>query len=111
MNKESDFNCDGKYKFNRFYKQCDEFEETSLDSKHNKIKEFKRLLDNFKNLKPIKQETKLKKERIMTNVDELYEKYYNFYKDDFDNDDELSEPKKKDLTTKILNCLIKQTKS
>ena len=67
----------------------------SLDSKHNKMKEFKRLLNNFKSLKPLKQETQLKKERIMKNVDELYKKYYNFYKNDFDNDDELSEAKKK----------------
>ena len=95
MNKESDFNCDGKYKFNRFYKQCDEFEETSLDSKHNKIKEFNKKLNEFKVLKPIKSEIQDKKERSMKNVDELYEKYYNFNKNDFDNDDELSDAKKK----------------
>ena len=83
----------------------------SLDSKHNKIKVFKRLLNNFKNLKPKKQETQLKKEQIMKNVDELYEKDYNDYKNDFDNDDELSEAKKKKLTRNSLNCLIKQTKS
>ena len=34
-------------------------------------------------------ETRLKKERIMKNVDELDEKYYNTYKSDYDNDDEL----------------------
>ena len=67
----------------------------SLDSKHNKMKEFRRLLNNFKNLKLIKQEMQLKKERIMKNVEDLYEKYYIFYKNDFDNDDELSEAKKK----------------
>ena len=67
----------------------------SLDSKHNKMKEFKKLLNNFKNLTPIKQETQLKNERIMKNVDKLYEKYYNAYKNDYDNDDELSEAKKK----------------
>ena len=50
----------------------------SLDSKHNKIKEFERLVNNFKNLKPLKQETQLKKERIMKNADELYKKHYNF---------------------------------
>ena len=31
----------------------------------------------------------------MKNVYELYEKYYNAYKNDYDNDDELSENKKK----------------
>ena len=40
------------------------------------MKEFKKLLNNFKSLRPIKQETQLKKERIMENVDELYEMYY-----------------------------------
>ena len=54
-NKESDFNYDSKYKFYRFYKQCDEFEEMSLDSKlDNKMKEFTKLLNNFKNLKLLK---------------------------------------------------------
>ena len=112
-NRESDFNYDGKYKFYRFYKQYDEFEEMSLDSKHNKIKVFKRLLNNFKNLKPKKQETQLKKEQIMKNVDELYEKDYNDYKNDFDNDDELSEAKKKKFDYKqfeLFDKIDKETK-
>ena len=109
-NRESDFNYDGKYKFYRFYKQYDEFEEMSLDSKHNKMKEFKRLLNNFKSLKPLKQETQLKKERIMKNVDELYKKYYNFYKNDFDNDDELSEAKKKKFDYKQFELFDKTEK-
>ena len=49
----------------------------SLDFKHKKMKEFERLPNNFKNLIPTKEETQLKKERIMKNVDKLYEKYYN----------------------------------
>ena len=59
------------------------------------MKTFKRPLNNFKNLKPIKQEKQLKKERIIKIVDELYEKYYNAYKNDYGNDKELSETKKK----------------
>ena len=43
----------------------------------------------------------------MKNVDELQEKYYNAYKNDYDTDDVLKEAKKK-LTTNSLNCLIKQ---
>ena len=39
-NRESDFNYDSKYKFYRFCKQHDEFEEMSLDSKQNKMKGF-----------------------------------------------------------------------
>ena len=82
----------------------------SLDSKHNKMKEVKRLLNNFKSLKPLKQEIQLKKERIMKNVDELYKKYYNFYKNDFDNDDELSEAKKKKFDYKQFELFDKTEK-
>ena len=56
-------------------------------------------LTKFKNLKPKKTETQLKKERIMKNVDELYEKYYNVCKNDYDTD-ELSEAKKKKIDYK-----------
>ena len=31
----------------------------------------------------------------MKNVDKLYKKYYNVYKSDYDNDDELTKDKKK----------------
>ena len=53
-------------------------------------------LTNFKNLKPKNPKTQLKKSQIMKNVDKLYEKYYNAYKNDFDTD-ELSETKKKKI--------------
>ena len=66
----------------------------SLDSKYNKMKKFTNLLTNFKNLKPKNPKTHFKKEWIMKNVDELYEKYYNAYKNDYDAD-ELKEAKKK----------------
>ena len=36
----------------------------------------------------------------MKNVDELYEKYYNSYKSNFDNDDQLSEAKNKKINYK-----------
>ena len=94
-NKESDFNYDSSYKFYKFYKEYDEFEEMSLDSKHNRIKEFNQLLIKLKALKTRNTKTQLKKERIMKNVDELDEKYYNAYTNDYNNDDELSEAKKK----------------
>ena len=75
-NIESDFNYDSNYKFYKFYKQYDEFEEMSLDSKYNRIKEFNKLLIKFKSPRHKKAETQFKKERIMENVDELYEMYY-----------------------------------
>ena len=95
-NRESDFNYDSKHSFYRFYKEYNEFEEMSLDSKYNKMKKFTNLLNIFQNHKPKNPKTQLKKERIMKNVDELYEKYYNAYKNDYDAD-ELSEAKKKKI--------------
>ena len=59
---ESHFNYDSKYTFYKFYKVYDEFEEMSLDSKHNKIKEFNKKLHKFNILKSIKSETQVKKE-------------------------------------------------
>ena len=105
---ESDFNYDSNFKFHRFYKQYDEFEDMSLDSKYNRINEFNTRLDKFKVLKSIKPETQLKKEQVMKNVDELYKKYYNTCKNDYDADDELSEAKKKKLK---LNGETKKIKS
>ena len=98
-NRESDFNYDSKHSFYRFYKEYDEFEEMSLDSKYNKMKKFTNLLNIFQNHKPKNPKTQLKKERIMKNVDELYEKYYNAYKNDYDAD-ELNETKKKKIDCK-----------
>ena len=85
------------------YKGYNEFEEMSIDSKYNKMKKFTNLLTIFKNLKSKNSKTQLKKEWTMENVDELYKKYYNAYKNDYDSD-ELSETKKKNLTTNSLSC-------
>ena len=47
---KSDFNCDSNHVFLKFYKGCDNFDEMSLDSRYNKMKEFNKLLINFKNV-------------------------------------------------------------
>ena len=91
---KSDFNYDNNHTFYKFYRGYDEFE-MSLDSKYNRMKEFNKLLIGFKSVRTEKTETQLRKERIMKNVDELYEKYYNTYKSDYETDDELNEAKKK----------------
>ena len=59
---KSDFNQDSNYTFYRFYKGYDEFEEISLDSKCNRIKEFNKILITFKAVETKKTETQLKKE-------------------------------------------------
>ena len=94
---ESDFNYDSNHKFYKFYKQYNEFEEMLLDSKSNRVKKFTKLLTEFKNLKLQKPETQLKKGRIMKTVDELYKTHYNDCKNDFNNNDDLSEGKKKKI--------------
>ena len=81
--------------FTNIFKGYDEFKEMPLDSKYNRMKEFNKLLINFKALRPNKPKTQLKKEQIMRNVDENYEKYYHAYKNDYETDDELDEAKKK----------------
>ena len=77
---QRDFDYGSNHEFYKFYKGYDEFEEMSLDSKYNKMKKCTNLLTKFKNLQPKKPETRLKKERIVKDVDELYDKYYNDYK-------------------------------
>ena len=76
-----------------------------LDSKYTRIKEFNKLLIKFKSPKHKKPETQLKKERIMKNVDELYEMYYSAHKNDYDN--ELSEATKKKFDYKQIEFFDK----
>ena len=45
---KKDFNYDSNHTFYRFYKGYDEFEEMSLGSKCNRMKEFNKLLIDFK---------------------------------------------------------------
>ena len=76
------------------------------------MKKFTNLLTDFKNLKLNKPETQLRKEQIMNNIDDLYEKYYNAYKNDYDAA-ELSEAKKKKFDYKqfeLFDKIDKETK-
>ena len=81
----------------------------SLDSKCNEMKQFTNFLTIFKNLKPKNSKTRLKKEQIIKNVDELYKKYYNAYKNDYE-DDELIEAKKKKFDQKQFELFDKTDK-
>ena len=56
----------------------------SIDSKHSDLKEFYELLSDFKNQKPITTETKNHKDRILNNVNQLYNKYPDTYKKNYD---------------------------
>ena len=48
---KSGFNYDSKHTFYRFYRKYDEFEEMSLNSKYNRMKNFNELLIDFKAIK------------------------------------------------------------
>ena len=59
----------------------------SIDSKRGELKEFQKLLSNFKNHKPLTIETKCRKSRIMNNFNKLYKKYLDSYKQNYDSED------------------------
>ena len=70
----------------------------SIDSKHGELKEFYKLLGNFKNHKLITNETKNRKNRILNNVNQLYNKYFDTLKhydskDLNERDEEFFDPK------------------
>ena len=52
----------------------------SLDSIHGKLKKLHKLLSDFKNHKSITNKTKNRKNRILNNVNQLYNKYFDTYK-------------------------------
>ena len=64
-----------------FYRDFEIFKRMlSVDSKHGKLTEFYKLLSDFKNHKPINNKTKNCKNRILNNVNQLYNKYLDIYK-------------------------------
>ena len=65
-NCKSDFNYDGKHTFYRFYKGYDDFEEMSLDSKYNRMKEFNKLLIDFKPIETKKNSKRSKLPKMLT---------------------------------------------
>ena len=85
---QSDFNYDSRYAFYRFYRDFENFKRmVSIDSKHGELKEFYILLSNFNNHKPIATKTRNRKDRILNNVNQLYNKYLDTYKKNYDSED------------------------
>ena len=78
---ESDFNYDSNCAFYDFYRGFKKFKRMSLSSKYNEINDFYTLLNAFIN-KPeaTTTETKNRKNRILNNVNQLYNKYFDTYK-------------------------------
>ena len=74
--------------FTGFYRDFEKFKRmVAIDSKNGESKEFKKLLSHLKNHKPITTETKNCKNRILNNVNQLYNKYFDTYKKNPDSED------------------------
>ena len=82
----------------------------SIDSKHGELKEFYKLLSDFKNHKPITTERKNRKNRILNNVNQLYNKYFDTYKKNYDSEN-LNERDEKFLTLTSLKYLERKNKN
>ena len=74
------------------------------------MKSFNKRLIKFKNVKPTKSETQLKKEGIIKNVEEVYRKYNDPYKDEYDNDGELNGVENKNFDYKQFELVDKTGK-
>ena len=59
----------------------------SIDSRHCELKEFYKLLSDFRNHKPITTKTKNRKNRIINNVKQLYNKYLDTYQKNYNSED------------------------
>ena len=110
---KSDFNYDSNHTFFEFYKRIDEFKDMSLGSKYTIMKNYNKRLFKFKNVKPRKSETWLKKERIIKNVEEVYRKYYDACKEEYDIGGELNGAENKTFDykqSKIVDKTDKESK-
>ena len=103
---ESDYIYDTRFVFYRFYRDSEKFKRMeSIDSKHGELKEFYKLLSDFKNDKPITNETKIHKNGILNNVNQIYSKYFDTYKTNYNSEnlDERDRKKQKSEWTKEKN--------
>ena len=84
---ERDFNYDSKYAFYKLHRDFKKFKIMSLGSKHGEMNEFYTLLNVFINTHEAPNtETKDCKNRIMNNVKQLYNKYLDTYKNNYDSE-------------------------
>ena len=77
---ESDYNYDNNFAFYKFYKDLQSFKDRLLESKHNNISNFYKILNEFKNHKTNTHETQQRKNKVINNVLTLYNNYFDSYK-------------------------------
>ena len=81
VNNESDFYYNSMYNFRRFYRHL-----ASLDSERSELIDFYKLFRDFKDFEPLSGEKKLKN-NFMNKTHQLYNKYFNTYKEEYDSED------------------------
>ena len=98
---ESDCNYD--FKFYKFHRDFKKFKRMSLGCKYDEINDFYGLLNAFINTHEVTiTETKDRKDRIMKNVKQLYNKYFDTYKKNYNSEKMKKTKKKEDLTINSL---------
>ena len=96
--------------FTGFTETLKNFLTIPLGSKHGELKELHKLLNDFKNPKPATIETINPKNRIMNNVNQLYNKYVDTSKKNY-NCEDLNKKIKKILTLTSFKCLVRKNKN
>ena len=85
------------------------FQSYKNDSKNGELKEFYELLSDFKNYKPITIKTINRKNRILNNVNQLYNKYFDTYKKNDCDSENLNEREENFFDPNQFKILNKQT--
>ena len=85
--KKSDFNYQSRYAFYNFYRVFERFRRMSLGSKYDGINNFYTILNAFINThKATTTKTKNRKTKNMNNVNQLYNDYFDVYKENYNSE-------------------------
>ena len=87
---ESNFYYNSTYNFHRFYRDFRKFKKMALlDSKRCELTDFFKIFIDFKDLKPPSDDdySKKLKNEVMNKTHQLYNKYLNAYKEEYDSED------------------------
>ena len=80
LQNESDFNYESKYALYKFYGDLKKYKRMTLGSKYGEMNDFYMLLNVFITThEATTSKTKICKDRIMKNVNQLYNKYFDTY--------------------------------
>ena len=94
VSNESDFYYNSTYNFRKHYRDFGKFKKmASVDSKLSELIKFFKLFRDFKDFKPPSDDAKKLKNKVMNKTHQLYNKYLNAYKEEYDSKDLKDEDK------------------